>query len=114
MRLLTSIILHFSAISFLCTTPIYHTGCAGLDNDVLCNDCKRCVWDPIGGGFMMHCYGNDIEVRVHRNMKSSFLVKECRISFMKTDEEKMSVELMERAHRQYSGMPKVQSSLDMF
>jgi len=62
----------------------------------------------------MHCYGNDIEVRVHRKEKESFLMKECRISFMKTEEEKMSAELMERAHKQYAGMPKVQSSLDMF
>ena len=63
---------------------------------------------------MMHCYGNDIEVRIHRNQKESFLVKECRISFQKTEEEKMSYEFTEKAHKQYSGMPKVQSNLDMF
>ena len=63
---------------------------------------------------MMHCYGNDIEFRVHRSKRSSFLVKDCRIPAVRTPEEKMSDELMERAHRQYSKMPKMQSNLDMF
>jgi len=85
-----------------------------MANDIRCNECRRCVWDPVGGGFVLCCYGNDIQVRVHHSKKNSFLVKECQIALEKYEEESAPIEIMERAHRQYSGMPKRQSQLEMF
>ena len=85
-----------------------------MANDIRCDECRRCVWDPVGGGFILCCYGNDLQIRVHHSKKKSFMIKECQIALQKYEEEAIPIEIMEKAHRQYAGMPKVQSRLDMF
>ena len=85
-----------------------------MKNDIKCSECGRCVWDPVGGGYIMCCYGNGFELRVHKSMKDTFMVKDCKIARKKFDTVSTSDEMMELAHKQYAGLPKRQSKLDMF
>lgn len=85
-----------------------------MENRIRCNDCRRCVWDPVGGGYVLHCYANDFETRVHMSQKETFLVEGCRLALERNVHVAETAEYMEEAHRQYDGNPKVQSKLEMF
>lgn len=85
-----------------------------MDNEIRCNECRRCVWDPVGCGYVLYCYGNDIEVRLHKSQREGFLIKECTIAVTREDDPNMEGDILDKAHRQYAGMPKRQSRLDMF